>query len=472
TANTTTATTADITPAPLTVTATGIDKVYDTTVTGTVTLAATPLAGDTVTLANTTADYLDKNVGVDKTINVSGISLDGADAGNYTFNETAVTTADITPAPLIVSATGVDKVYDTTVTDSIMLTATPITGDTVMLASTTADFTDKNVGVDKTINVSGISLSGTDAGNYTANATAVTTADIIAAPLVVTATGTDKVYDATTTDSVTLSATPLAGDMLVLHKTDANFFDKNVGTDKSVTVTGITLTGADAENYIPNTTAVTTATITAAALEVSATGTNKVFDATTSDIVTLAASPLAGDIVVLHNLTANFTDMYVGTDKTVNVTGIALTGADASNYIVNTTAKTFADIIPITPASPDIPNVKNIVVLTIIPITPFLTDNASPVTLQKDTLYGGFDAEPIVPFAMIGVLTKSTPNVESGFDGGSAAATLFLSAQTLGKLELLSVSRQARPPQLLKLYSAPIPKPYFAPQRAPKQGRN
>jgi hypothetical protein len=49
-----------------------------------------------------------------KSISVTGIRFSGADAGNYTFNTTASAMADITPRPLTVSATGVNKVYDGT----------------------------------------------------------------------------------------------------------------------------------------------------------------------------------------------------------------------------------------------------------------------------------------------------------------------------------------------------------------------
>jgi hypothetical protein len=70
---------------------------------------------------------------------------------------------------------------------------------------TTATFSDKNVGNGKAVSVSGISISGTDAGNYTFNAAATTVADITGKALTVTATGIDKVYDGNATATVTLS---------------------------------------------------------------------------------------------------------------------------------------------------------------------------------------------------------------------------------------------------------------------------
>ena len=56
------------------------------------------VAGDDLTVANSTANFSDKNVGVGKTVNITGLRLGGADAQNYTLvNTTALTTADIQP---------------------------------------------------------------------------------------------------------------------------------------------------------------------------------------------------------------------------------------------------------------------------------------------------------------------------------------------------------------------------------------
>ena len=61
--STTATTTANITPRSLTVTATGVNKVYDGTAAGTVTLTDNRVAGDSFTDADTAATFTDKNVG-------------------------------------------------------------------------------------------------------------------------------------------------------------------------------------------------------------------------------------------------------------------------------------------------------------------------------------------------------------------------------------------------------------------------
>src|SRR5204862_1762936 len=133
----------------------------------------------------------DKNVGTAKTVSVSGISISAAGTANYTLSlHDALPISNITAAPLTVSATGVNKVYDGNTTATVTLSDNHIGSDVVTLAYTGASFADKNVGTAKTVSVSGISISGAGAANYSlSNTTATTTADITAAPLTVSATG-------------------------------------------------------------------------------------------------------------------------------------------------------------------------------------------------------------------------------------------------------------------------------------------
>jgi hypothetical protein len=74
-------------------------------------LSTNALAGDAVVANSASATFADKNVGNGKAVSVSGISISGADAGNYTLlNITAATTANITPKPITVTADAKTKV--------------------------------------------------------------------------------------------------------------------------------------------------------------------------------------------------------------------------------------------------------------------------------------------------------------------------------------------------------------------------
>ncbi len=339
--------TADITTRALSVTATASNKVYDGTTSATVTLSDDRVSGDILSRSYSSASFSSKNVGTAKTVSVSGLSISGADAANYTVNTTTSATADITAATVSGSVTANNKVYDATTAATIATRSlTGVLGsDAVSLSGGTASFASKTVGAAKTVNVSGLTLSGTDAANYQlASTTASTTAAITARPLVVSAAGVNRAYNGGTNATVTLSDDRISGDTLSATYTSASFADKNVGTAKTVSVSGITISGTDAANYTANTTATATADITTRVLAVSATGVNKVYDGTTNATVTLSDNRVAGDSLSTSYTNAAFADKNAGTAKAVSVSGITVSGADSANYTFNTTASTTANI--------------------------------------------------------------------------------------------------------------------------------
>src|SRR5205823_4933329 len=160
---------------------------------------------------------------------------------------TASTTANITRKDLVVSAHGVNKIYDTTTAATVTLTSDKLGADDVSAAYTSASFASKNVGTGKAVSVSGISISGADAGNYNlTNTTAGTTASITQRELHVSAAGVNKIYDGTTPATVTLSTDKITGDIVSPTYVSAAFADRNIGIGKTVSVTGITVSGSDA----------------------------------------------------------------------------------------------------------------------------------------------------------------------------------------------------------------------------------
>ena len=272
TVNSTAVTAADITPLAITGSVTAANKVYDATTAGTITnrTLAGVIGGDTVSYVGGTADFSNKNAALGKTVTATGLGLAGADAGNYTVNSTATTTADITPLAITGSVTAADKVYDATGGATIAnrsLTGV-LGGDTVNYVGGTANFSDKNVANGKTVTATGLALTGADAGNYTVNGTAMTTADITPLAISGSVTAANKVYDSTTNATITNRTLTgvLAGDNVTYTGGSATFVDKNAGTAKAVTATGLALAGADAGNYTVNSTAATTADITPATL--------------------------------------------------------------------------------------------------------------------------------------------------------------------------------------------------------------
>jgi hypothetical protein len=147
-------------------------------------------------------------------VTLTGASLGGAQAGNYTLTSVGTTTANITARQLTITATGVNKVYDGTTTATVTLSDNRVPDDVFTTSYTTATFSDKNIGIDKVVSVTGITKSGKDADNYTANTTASTTANITALCITVTPTGTpQKQYsDADPVFTYTYSPALAAGD--------------------------------------------------------------------------------------------------------------------------------------------------------------------------------------------------------------------------------------------------------------------
>jgi hypothetical protein len=363
---TTATTTGNIVAKEITVAALGKNKVYDATNNDLVTLSSIGqdgkvgvVLGDWVTFSSASATFdAGKNVGSDKAVSVSGISASGLDANNYTLANTAATTkATITPKVIVVTAAGIAKEYDGTLTDEVTLASTGVLSvagvqDAIGFSKTSAVFATKTVGVSKAVTVSGITLTGTDKGNYTlSNTTAKTTATITQKLIEVSALGANKVYDGKLLDTVTLSGAGLVlGDTVTFSKTSANFANKNVGENKLVTVSGIRLSGLDGANYKVNTTTTTTANITPKPITVTATGINKVYDGLLDDKVTLRATGMiSGDAYGLSSTSALFADKNVGIGKVVTVNGITLTGVNAGNYTISNLNKTATTTATITP---------------------------------------------------------------------------------------------------------------------------
>jgi gliding motility-associated-like protein len=350
-------TSANITPANLTITGVSASsKVYDRTTTATLNTGSAAvsgvLSGDFVTLSKTNAagTFANKNVGTNKTVTVSGFALSGVDAGNYIFAQPSLN-ASITAVNLTISGvTANDKIYDGTTTATLNTGSAALvgilSGDVVNLVTSgaTGNFVNAFSGTGKTVNTSGFTLSGSDSGNYTLTQPA-TTASIIGINLTVTGvTANNKVYDGNTTATLNTGSAALSGvmgsDAVTLVRTGATgtFNNKNAGTSKTVTISGFTISGADAGKY-SLTQPTATANITSAIITISGvTVNNKVYDGTATAVLNTGTAALAGvisgDVVTLvtTGATGSFNNKSAGTAKTVTITGFTINGTDSGNY--------------------------------------------------------------------------------------------------------------------------------------------
>jgi hypothetical protein len=282
TATTTTVSTTNATPAygtPVTLTAT-VAPASGTTVptAGSVTFfinGTTSLGTGTSTGSDANHDALFTYVTTARQLQVAGGAAQPVTAtytaGTGFTGSTSTNSVTETVSPATLTVTGVtanDKVYDATKTAVLNTTGAALsgvlTGDTVTLgaASATGTLATQNVGSNIAVTVSGLTIGGAQAGNYTLTQP-TTTANITAAPLTITAVTNTKVFDGTTSAAAIPTVAGLKGSDTVTGLAEA-YADASVGTGKTLNVVpGFTVNdGNNGNNYtvttVPNTTGVIT----------------------------------------------------------------------------------------------------------------------------------------------------------------------------------------------------------------------
>ncbi|WP_210488358.1 YDG domain-containing protein [Rufibacter aurantiacus] len=332
------------------------NKVYDKTNAAVITGTLTGIVGSDQVSYDGIGVFSSVKVG--ENISVTSIStLKGAAASNYILTQPSGLFANITQRNLTVTTIGQNKIYDGTTVATVTFKTDSISGDVVGAAYASANFVDKNVGP-REINVTGISITGADAGNYKlVNTTAVTAANILLRPVEVSNVSIEsRSYDGTTVAKL-LGNPTLVGivssngeeEKVTINNSfaDATFEDKNVGVNKLVVVTGYTIEGADASNYRIVQPIGLRATITPKDITGAFIAADKVKDGTTTATVidrTLVGHVVTDDVALVGG-TATFASSEPGTWP-VTLSGATLLGADDFNYNLTGVATTTATIEP------------------------------------------------------------------------------------------------------------------------------
>ena len=339
-----------------------------------------PLLFDTVTgyTVTSSGNFADRNAATDKAYTVAttnnvvatastGASIYGAQFAGFARpgGTGAAGVSAITPRPLTSTGiTATDRVYDATTAVALTTAGATlnntVTGDSVALVTSgaTGTMVNKNVGANKAVTVGGLTLTGTDAANYTVTDASGATVDITPAALTSSGyTAVNRVYDGTTTVGLNTGAATLTGviasDVVTIGAANGTMADKNVGTAKPVTIGTITLAGADAGNYTVTGSGGTSVDITPRPVtSTGITGVDRAYDGTTVVALNGSAATLAntitGDSVTLSLAGASGTmsDKNAGTNKPVGVTGLTLAGADAVNYSLTDASNPTVTISP------------------------------------------------------------------------------------------------------------------------------
>ncbi|HWW04671.1 YDG domain-containing protein [Collimonas sp.] len=415
------------------------------------------VAGDLVTPAaitvNTTGLTSSSGhliAGTHSGIEAVGTALGGTDAGNYTFAG-ASGNYTVNPLTLAGSIAAGSSIYGSALTPGAVSISNVIAGDSVSAPGTSVNTTGLTsssghltAGTHIGIESASGALGGADAGNYLLGSIA---GDYTVNKLSVTvvATGVNKVYDASTSGSVILTGSGLmSGDQVAFNDASASFGNKNAGTGKTVSVSGINASGADAGNYqVSNSGTTTTADITPLAITAVATGASKTYDGNTLAGVTLSGG-LAGDAVTFSDTSANFADKNAGAGKTVSVAGVTASGADAGNYMVSSTTTTTANITPAT-----------------------LTYNAAPASIVAGQTPSGLTGTlsglvtgDTLSNATTGSLTwtsNATPTSQPGLyaiDGGGLSAMNYVFQQAAGNATALTLKAGTAPVSVQNVIAA------------------
>ncbi|NOT23169.1 MAG: LEPR-XLL domain-containing protein, partial [Nitrospiraceae bacterium] len=271
---------------------------------------------------------------------------------NYT-NQTGSVAIVISDAVTTTTTTVSSSAATSTYGDAVTFTATVSAGSGILAPTGTVAFFDGAtlLGTDSVVDSTGVGTStwsfttaslkaGAHAihavysatGSFSGSQSADISQTVNQKSLTGSFTAANKVYDGTTGATLTRLLTGVLGVDAVNLTGTGTFDTKDAGTGKVVTITGIGLTGADASNYSLTANSTTTANITALGLTGSFTAANKVYDGTTAATLTRLLTGVLGVDAVSLTGTGTFDTKDAGTGKVVTITGIGLTGADASNY--------------------------------------------------------------------------------------------------------------------------------------------
>ena len=322
-----------ITQRPITVSVSG-SKVYD----GSVNLSAPVFVVNNLALsdnisASGSANFANKNVGTDKSLTGSGISLVASvgSLANYSFAGNATGAGNITAAPVaMIGGVAQSRVYDGTTVAPITVTGYSglIAGDNVAV-NASASFGNKNVGVAKAVSVN-LALSGTDAGNYLLIAPSSLSADITPRPISVAASAGSKIYG----DVDPVFAFSIVGAGLVLGDTLSGALSRAGGEAVTGSPYAISQGSLTNSNYAINFSGANFS-ITPRPLNLSVTGSKVVDGKADLPAPIFTIGNLAFNDQISANGMASFADANVGDHKPLTASNVNLSAVvgSLSNYL-------------------------------------------------------------------------------------------------------------------------------------------
>ena len=312
--------------------------------------------GDTVNLGGSPEGTVATAVaGNGKAVTVTGYAIGGTDSVNYLLIQPSGLTVDISRATLTVTGlSGVNKVYDGNRTAQVsgLISLVGRVGsegpsDVDLTGTPSYQFDDPNVGTNKTITMSGGSLSGPKATNYLLSYPTSLKANITAAslPAVTFQPPASFTYDRST-KSYTATASGVGGFTYLYIGRSGTTYSNSLAPSQ-VGLYTVKATSADS-NYQGE--AVQDFTITAKGLTISgASATSRAYNGTTNVVVS-GGSLVGVESGDTSNVTLGGTpsgtvaSAEVGTNKVVTVTGYTISGTAGGNYSLTQPTDVTVDI--------------------------------------------------------------------------------------------------------------------------------
>ncbi|MHB8415655.1 MAG: YDG domain-containing protein, partial [Acidiferrobacteraceae bacterium] len=355
-------------------------KAYDGTTAATLTSSDYSLSGfvsgQGATVNQPVGQYASPNAGAES-VTATLTSPDfvanaGTNLANYTLPTAAYGTGTITPVSLTVAiVNNPTKVYDGTTTAVLPFSDYQISGfvgsqGAQINPSALINYASANVGarsLTATLTPSAYTANtGTLMSNYVLPTSATGMGTVTPASVYVTGvSATNKVYDTTTADSLSLGNAALSGVItadtgnvaLVDSSASGTFSTATVGSNIPVTPSGFSISGTAASNYALQPVTGLTADITPASLQVTnVIANNKPYDGSNSATLNTTSATLTGvlsnDAVTLSSSGANgtFGSVNVGNGLAVTTAGFGISGAQAQDYVLNQPGGLTADITP------------------------------------------------------------------------------------------------------------------------------
>jgi outer membrane protein OmpA-like peptidoglycan-associated protein len=237
--------------------------------------SVTPAAssGLTVSLSTATAQVCDIPSALTiRIVNVGSCTVIATQSGNINYEEATAAVGSSTTRSFSVArktltvsgVTTVDRIYDgsTDATEQLQFSSAQlngvVSGDTVSLnsAGASGSYASKNVDTNKAITITGLALQGTHAARYNVQAPSDVAGTVLQATVSTTGiTVVTRAFNGTRTATISTTNHALSGvlgsDAVVLDNTNysAIYDTATAAVSKSVTVSALALSGADAANY-------------------------------------------------------------------------------------------------------------------------------------------------------------------------------------------------------------------------------